>query len=100
MLVQELMQHTMMESLKSTKQGLKKEQKHLMSEREGMNRVLLVDIIVVGVVAAQCDERAQAQTVGEEDLCRCIQPHLSNSTHIHIHASYFLISTYFLVRQV
>lgn len=36
----------------------------------------LVDVIVERVVASQCDERAQAKAVGEEDLSRCIQPHL------------------------
>lgn len=40
---------------------------------------LLVYIIVVRVVAPQCDERAQAQPVGKEDLSRCIQPHLSET---------------------
>lgn len=38
---------------------------------------LLVNIVVVRVVAPQCDERAQAEPVGEEDLSCCIQPHLS-----------------------
>lgn len=38
---------------------------------------LLVNIIVVSVVAAQCDERAQAESVGKEDLSRCVQPHLT-----------------------
>lgn len=37
---------------------------------------LLVYVVVVGVVAPQCDERAQAQSVGEEDLSCSIQPHL------------------------
>lgn len=38
---------------------------------------LLVNIVVVRVVAPQCDERAQAEPVGEEDLSCGIQPHLS-----------------------
>lgn len=42
---------------------------------------LLVHIVVVGVVASQCDERAQPQSVGKEDLCCCIQPHLSGDRH-------------------
>ena len=40
-----------------------------------------VHIVVEGVVAAQCDQRAQAQTVGEEDLSCGIQPHLEHRTH-------------------
>lgn len=39
---------------------------------------LLVHIVVVGVVASQCDERAQAESVGKEDLSCRIQPHLSD----------------------
>lgn len=41
---------------------------------------VLVDIIVVRVVASQSDERAKAQPIGEEDLSRCVQPHLRNRT--------------------
>lgn len=41
---------------------------------------LLVYIIVVSVVASQGDERAQAQSVGKEDLSSCIQPHLSDNS--------------------
>lgn len=37
---------------------------------------ILVDVVVVGVIASQCDERTQAQTVGEEDLSGRVQPHL------------------------
>lgn len=42
-------------------------------------RLLLVHIVVVGVVASQRDERAQAQAVGEEDLSGRVQPHLRDS---------------------
>lgn len=41
--------------------------------------LLLVHVVVVSVVAPQCDERAQAQSVGEEDLSCCVQPHLSDT---------------------
>lgn len=40
--------------------------------------VLLVTVVVVFVVAAQCSEAAQADSIGEEDLGPCIHPHLEN----------------------
>lgn len=85
-LVKELMQHTMMESLEKEDQDVqlqeerrKNPKKHQPSEQ--MYRVydclpVLVHIIVVRVVAPQCDERAQAQSVRKENLGCCIQPHL------------------------
>lgn len=75
MLVQELMQHTMMESLCRPRQS-RHFQKRQKRPKDGDVGNLLVHVIVVGVVAAQCDERAQAQAVGEKDLSGCVQPHL------------------------
>lgn len=43
---------------------------------------LLVYIVVVGVVASQGDERAQAQAIGKEDLSCCIQPHLLDNRYM------------------
>ena len=34
---------------------------------------------MVRVVASQGDERAQAESIGEEDLGCCVEPHLSDS---------------------
>lgn len=45
---------------------------------------LLVYIIVVSVVASQGYERAQAQSVGKEDLSCCIQPHLSDNRYTYV----------------
>lgn len=45
---------------------------------------LLVYIVVVRVVASQRDERAQAQSVGKEDLSCCIQPHLSGNRYQYV----------------
>lgn len=40
---------------------------------------LPVYVVIVSVVAPQRDERTQAQSVGEEDLSRRVQPHLSDT---------------------
>ncbi len=40
------------------------------------NCCILVNVIVERVVAPKGDQRAQAQTVREEDLRGCIKPHL------------------------
>lgn len=90
MLVQELMQHTMMESLYRPRQS-----KHFLKMAKQPNNKdvgnLLVHVVVVGVVAAQRDERAQAQAVGEEDLSGCIQPHLQGEgNRRHMQHSHFL----------
>lgn len=77
MLVQELMQQTMMESLRR-RGGVSETGSHQRRDREGSGS-LLVHIVVVGVVASQRDERAQAQAVGEEDLSGRVQPHLWDS---------------------
>lgn len=76
MLVQELMQQTMMESLKRRERVSVKETHQ---RRPQTSTSLLVHIVVVSVVASQRDERAQAEAVGEEDLSRRIQPHLPDS---------------------
>lgn len=57
-----------------TKQTVFQRGRNKQTDNDGGN--LLVHVVVVGVVAAQRDERAQAQAVGEEDLSGCIQPHL------------------------
>lgn len=44
------------------------------------NCCILVNIVVERVVAPEGDQRAQAQTVREEDLSGCIQPHLRQKT--------------------
>lgn len=36
----------------------------------------LVAVVVVTAVAAQGCEKAQADSIGEENLCACIHPHL------------------------
>lgn len=41
---------------------------------------ILVNIIVERVVAPKSDQRAQAQTIREEDLSGCIKPHLREKT--------------------
>lgn len=79
MLVQELMQQTMMESLKRTEGVESVKETH--QPRPQKNTSLLVHIVVVSVVASQRDERAQAEAVGEEDLSRRVQPHLPDSRH-------------------
>lgn len=81
MLVQELIQQTMMESLKGTEQISVKET-HRWGWRASSS--LLVHVVVVRVVASQRDERAQAEAVGEEDLCRRVQPHLLDNEHNHV----------------
>lgn len=78
MLVQELMQQTIMESLKR-REGFSVKGTHQRTPLKSTS--LLVHIIVVSVVASQCDERAQAETVGEEDLSRRVQPHLPDNRH-------------------
>lgn len=79
MLVQELMQQTMMESLKRT-EGVSVRETH--QGRPQKSTSLLVHIVVVSVVASQRDERAQAEAVREEDLSRRVQPHLPDSRHV------------------
>ena len=41
---------------------------------------LPVHVVLEGVVAAQCDQRPQAQSIGEEDLSGSVQPYLSTDT--------------------
>lgn len=73
MLVQELMQQTMMESLG---RGEGVSVKETLQRPPQRSTSLLVHIVVVRVVASQRDERSQAEAVGEEDLSRRVQPHL------------------------
>lgn len=42
-------------------------------------RDIPVDIVIEGIVAAQSDQRAQTQTIREEDLSGSIQPNLKNA---------------------
>lgn len=78
MLVQELMQQTMIESLKRT-EGVSVTETH--QRRPPKSTSLLVHIVVVSVVASQRDERTQTEAVGEEYLSRRVQPHLPASRH-------------------
>lgn len=104
MLVQELMQHTIMESLKRKKHTTKQRTVRMKEENTISNitqdvpacdcMFLLVYIVVVTVVASQGDERAQAQSVGKKYLSCCIQPHLSDNTCAHIQS---VLSTNMLV---
>lgn len=42
-------------------------------------RVLPVDIVIKGIVAAQGNQRTQTQPIREEDLSGSIKPHLKNT---------------------
>lgn len=42
------------------------------------NCSILVNVVVEGVVAPKCDQRPEAESVGEENLSGSIKPHLRN----------------------
>ncbi len=50
------------------------------------NCCILVNVIVESVVAPKGDQRAQAQTVREEDLSGCIKPHLREKKFTQLYA--------------
>ena len=43
---------------------------------------LLVYVVVIGIVASQSYLSSESQTVGEEDLCGCLNPHLKTGKKV------------------